>query len=106
MSAIVDPSFVADTHPACEDIEKLRLLPFFNSKSTTDSLKRELPTYTAVVKDVFSQTDKTDWWTKSSGPPQMVECMQESTLVSNIISCIGEYSLFYQIHSKIGKNSP
>ena len=56
---LFDPSFVADVHPACEDIEELRLLPVFNSTSTIDSLKRELPTYTAAV-DVSSQTDKTD----------------------------------------------
>ena len=66
---LFDPSFVADAHPACEDIEQVCLLPFFNSNMTIDNLKRELPTYTAAVEDVSSQTDKTDWWKKSSGPP-------------------------------------
>ena len=47
--------------------------------STIDTLKHELPSYTAAV-DVSSQTDKTDWWKR----------MQESTLISTIISCIGE----------------
>ena len=42
------PSFVADAHPACEDIEEL-------------CHKCELPTYTAEAVDISSQLDKTDW---------------------------------------------
>ena len=44
---LFDLSFVADAHPVCEDIEDLRVLPFYNSDSTIDNLKREMPTCAA-----------------------------------------------------------
>ena len=63
---LFDSAFVADAHPGCEDIEELRLLPFFNSTSTIDDLKHELPTYIANTEDVSSQIDKTDWWKRKA----------------------------------------
>ena len=63
---LFDPSFVADAHPVCEDIEDLRVLPFYNSDSTINNLKREMPTYAAEAEDVSSQTDWTDWWEKKA----------------------------------------
>ena len=47
-------------HPVCEDIKELRILPFYNSDSTIDNLKREMPMYAAEAEDVFSQIDRTD----------------------------------------------
>ena len=52
---------MADAHPVCEDIKQLRILPFYNSDSTIDNLKREMPMY-AESEDISSQIDRTDWW--------------------------------------------
>ena len=51
---------MADAHPICEDIEDLRVLPFYYSDSTIDNLKREMPTYAAEAEDVSPLTDKVD----------------------------------------------
>ena len=55
---------MADAHSICEDIKELRILPFYNSDSTIDNLKREMPMYAAEAEDVSSQIDRTDWWEK------------------------------------------
>ena len=57
---------MADAHPVCEDIKELRILPFYNSDSTIDNLKREMPLMYAAEADVFSQIDRTDWWGKKA----------------------------------------
>ena len=55
---------MADAHPVCEDIKELRILPFYNSDSTIDNLKREIiemTMYAAEAENVSAQIDRTDW---------------------------------------------
>ena len=101
---LFDPSFVVDAHPVYEDIDELRLLPYFNSNSTIDNLKRELPTCTLQLRQMFSlklirQTGEKKADKLLNGP------MHARKRSSAIVCCIQELFLFCQILFLIGKNS-
>ena len=104
---LFDPAFVADAHPGCEDIEELRLLPFFNSTSTIDDLKHELPTYIANAEDVSSQIDKTDWWKRKADelPKWANACKEKHSYCNHHRLQLRESFPFCQIHFPIGKSS-
>ncbi len=83
-----DPTKMTELKPFCNDIDQLKVFPFFNSDDKLDELKAELPTYLAKADGVSPEMDKLDWWRKHENelPTTVVKGLQNSFACAALVS--------------------
>lgn len=57
-----EPSKVVEIKPTANNIDDLRIFPFFDADSIIDGLKGELPNYLATAEDISPEFDVMEWW--------------------------------------------